>query len=318
MQRRVRAAAEELGYVPDAAARSLRAGRTYQLGLAVADIGNPTYVAMMRGIESITRAAGYRLLLHSTGAETDDEIAMLSSLRRGFVDGLIICPIRVDHRLLRALADARAPIAVVGNLPEGSLVDNVRTDSELGIRLAARHLLDTGRRRLALVNGPPDTTPGGARLAGFAAVLAGASLPGSESTIESAADFTYAAGLEAARRLLDRFTPDAVLCSNDLLALAVIRTLADRGLRVPDDVAVTGMDDSELTEMHLPSLTSVSLGAEERGRWAARMLLDRIARPDLPPRREQVGPRLVIRESSRPGGGNPPAGHPDQAEEDQA
>lgn len=318
MQRRVRAAAEELGYVPDDAARSLRAGRTYQLGLAVADIGNPTYVAMMRGIESITRAAGYRLLLHSTGAETDDEIATLSSLRLGFVDGLIICPIRVDHRLLRALADARAPIAVIGNLPEGSLVDNVRTDSERGITLAARHLLDTGRRRLALVNGPPDTTPGGARLAGFRAVVAGASLPDSAGAIESAADFTYPAGLEAARRLLDRFTPDAVLCSNDLLALAVIRTLADRGLRVPDDVAVTGMDDSELTEMHLPSLTSVSLGAEERGRWAARMLLDRIARPDLPPRREQVGPRLVIRESSRPGRGNPPAGRLDQAEEDQA
>jgi LacI family transcriptional regulator len=95
-----------------------------------------------------------------------------------------------------------------------------------------------------------------------------------------------------------------VLCSNDLLAFAVIRTLADRGLHVPDDVAVTGMDDTELTEMHLPSLTSVSLEAEGRGRWAARMLLDRIDHPDVPPRREQMGPRLVIRESSLPTAGH--------------
>jgi LacI family transcriptional regulator len=305
MQQRVRAAAAQLGYVPDSAARSLRGGRTGQLGLAVADVGNPTYIAMMRGIESVTSAAGYRLLIHSSGAETGDEIAMVNSLRNRFVDGLIICPIRVNDRLLRALADASAPVAVIGKLPEDALVDNVGTDSGLGIMLAAQHLLGTGRRKLALVNGPADTTPGASRLAGFQAVVAGAGLPAADREIESAADFTYAAGLEAARRLLDRFTPDAVLCSNDLLAFAVIRTLADQGLRVPDDVAVTGMDDTELTQMHLPSLTSVSLEAAARGQCAAHMLLERIDHPDLPPRREQMGPRLVIRESSLPAAGHP-------------
>ncbi len=123
MEERVRTAAGQLGYVPDAGARSLRAGRTQQLALAVADVGNPTYVAMMRGIESKVRASGYRLLVHSTGSDSADEVSLVESLGHRYVDGLIICPIRITHELLRALASAATPVVVVGNLPEGSLVE---------------------------------------------------------------------------------------------------------------------------------------------------------------------------------------------------
>jgi len=299
MAQRVRAASAQLGYVPDAGARSLRAGRTQQLAFAVADVGNPTYVAMMRGIESITSAAGYRLLVRSTGSDVADEVSMVESLGHRYVDGLIICPIRITHELLRALAAATAPVVVVGNLPEGSLVDNVRTDSGLGVRQAVDHLLASERRRLGMVNGPPDTEPGARRQAAFDEAVRAASLPTASYDIECAADFTYAAGLEAADRLLSRFQPDAVMCGNDLIAFAVIRRLAELGRSVPGDVAVVGMDDTELAEMHLPSLTSVSLESAERGRLAACLLLDRFATPDLPPRREMVLPRLVVRESSR-------------------
>jgi LacI family transcriptional regulator len=307
MQQRVRVAVQQLGYVPDAAARSLRARRTHQLAFAVADVGNPTYVAMMRGIESVIRSAGYRLLVQSTGSDVADEVSLIDSLGHRYVDGLIISPIRVTHELLRALARATAPIVVVGNLPEGSLVDNVSTDSALGLTLAIEHLLATGRRTLALVNGPTDTTPGARRLRAFEAATAAAGLGPGESAIECADDFTYAAGLVAARRLLDRCRPDAVMCGNDLLAFAVIRTLAQLGRTVPDDVAVAGMDDTELAEMHLPSLTSVSLESATRGQLAAHMMLDRLAMPDRPLRREMVLPRLVIRESSRPLGPTSPS-----------
>jgi LacI family transcriptional regulator len=300
MRQRVREAAEQLGYVPDTAARSLRAGRTGQLAFGVADVGNPTYVAMMRGIESITRSAGYRLLVHSTGSDLADEVSLIDSLGRRYVDGLVISPIRITHEILRALARATAPIVVVGNLPEGSLVDNIRTDSGLGVTLAVDHLLETGRRALALVNGPTDTTPGTQRLRAFEAAMAASGAAASDDAIECADNFTYAAGLVAARRLLSRCQPDAVMCGNDLLAFAVIRTLAELGLRVPDDVAVVGMDDTELAQMHLPSLTSVSLESGQRGGMAAAWMLDRLADPGRPPRRETVPPRLVIRESSQP------------------
>jgi LacI family transcriptional regulator len=300
MEERVHAAAAQLGYVPDAAARSLRAGRTGQLAFAIADVGNPTYVAMMRGIESVTRASGYRLLVQSTGSDVAAEVSLIESLGRRYVDGLIISPIRITHELLRALATAAAPVTVVGNLPEGALVDNVQTDSEAGLRLAAEHLLAADARRIALVNGPVDTTPGRRRTRGFEATVAAAGLPAGDVAIEYAADFTYAAGLVAARSLLSRFRPDAVACGNDLLAFAVIRTLAELGLSVPGDVLVTGVDDTDLAEMHLPSLTSVSLESARRGSLAAAMMLGRLANPDLPPRLEQVPARLVIRESSQP------------------
>ena len=300
MEQRVRAAAGQLGYVPDAGARSLRAGRTQQLALAVADLGNPTYVAMMRGIESRVSASGYRLLVHSTGSDSADEVSLLESLGHRYVDGLIICPIRITHELLRALASAAAPVVVVGNLPEGSLVNNVRIDSAAGVRLAVDHMIATGRRSLGMVNGPTDTAPGARRLAGFGEAMRAAGLPVGPAALECAADFTYAAGLGAADRLLGRFRPDAVMCGNDLLAFAVIRKLTERGLSVPGDVTVVGMDDTDLAGMHLPTLSSVSLESAARGQLAAQLLLDRFTTPDLPPRRETVTPRLVIRESSRP------------------
>src|SRR5882762_7105766 len=93
MEQRVRSAAAQLGYVPDAAARSLRAGRTYQLAFAVADLGNPTYVDMMRGVEAVTSSSGYRLLVHSTGSDPADEISLIESLGHRYVDGLILSTI---------------------------------------------------------------------------------------------------------------------------------------------------------------------------------------------------------------------------------
>jgi LacI family transcriptional regulator len=146
-----------------------------------------------------------------------------------------------------------------------------------------------------MVNGPPDTMPGAVRGRAFQEALAAAGMAVDPASIECATDFTHTAGRAAAQRLLSRTQPDAVMCANDLIAVAVIRTLAEIGRCVPDDVAVTGMDDTELAEFHLPSITSVSLEAAALGKAAARMLLDRIADPDLPLRQEVIAPRLVVR-----------------------
>ena len=126
----------------------------------MADVGNPVYVAMIRGIESVFSGLGYRLLVHSTGSDTADEVSLIESLGKRYVDGLIIAPIRDNHRLLRALAAAAAPVVVIGNLPDGALVDSVPIDFGAGLRLAAEHLVASGRQALALVNGPDDTVPG--------------------------------------------------------------------------------------------------------------------------------------------------------------
>lgn len=306
--RRVRAAAAEVGYVPNAIARSLQARRTDLVALAVEDIGNPVYVAMMRAIESVVAESGRQLLVHATGGRVDDETALLRRLAHRYVDGMIISPIRVTGAHRDALTGTPVPVVVVGQLPGDVPVDNVRTDSRTGIRLAVDHLVAAGRRRIGFLNGPLDTVPGAARDAGFREALAGHGLPVDERLLE-VGDFHYEPGRAAAQRLLARAEPqrsrsgsqaslDALVCANDMIAVGALHTLLAAGVKVPQDVALVGMDDTELARMSFPQLSSVSLGSAARGRRAAELLLERIADPGRSPRREQVAPSLVVRASS--------------------
>ncbi|WP_425835038.1 LacI family DNA-binding transcriptional regulator [Streptomyces fractus] len=302
---KVERAAAELGYVPNAVARSLKDGRTRQLTFAMPDIGNPVYVAMVRAIQSVAKAAGYRLLLHSTDAVAEDELAVLRSLGDRTSDGLILCPIRITDAHVDALRTASGPVVVIGSLPNGVPVDSVRADSVEGVALAVRHLYETGRRRIAFVNGPADTVPGRKRGEGFRKALADCGLVYDPQLVVHT-DFDIESGAAATEALLD-LRPDAVFGANDQLALGAARALHARGLRIPEDVAVAGMDDSVLAQAGWPPLTSVDLGSTERGRRAAELLLHRLNTPPQAPgstpenptsRSTTAPPRLVVRAST--------------------
>jgi LacI family transcriptional regulator len=293
---RVRKAAEELSYVPDARARSLKVGRTFQLTLAVADVGNPVYVTMMRAVESVVSAAGYRLVVTTTGQDVVDEVALVRGMARGYADGLVISPLRVDDDLIKSIRECEVPVVVAGNVPANAGVDTVRANSPKGMALAVEHLLAAGRDRIAFVNGPVDTVPGTARAKGFAEAVKRYKLKAAGGI--EAADFTFAAGRAAGKELFKKSSPNAVICANDLIAVGVMHELAAYGLTVPEDVAVVGMDDSELAEQSFPPLTSVNLGSAERGRRAAELLLARIEDDSRAPRRIVVQPTLSVRRST--------------------
>ncbi|MEU8222511.1 LacI family DNA-binding transcriptional regulator [Kribbella sp. NPDC048915] len=296
MVERVQRAVEQLGYVPDARARSLKVGRTFQLTLAVADVGNPVYVTMMRAVEEVVSAAGYRLVVTATGPDVVDEVALVRGMARGYADGLLISPLRVDEDLVKSIRECEVPVVVAGNVPAKAGVDTVRANSPKGMLLAVDHLAYCGRTRIAFVNGPADTVPGAARAKGFGDAL---KTHGLEAVaVTEAADFTFAAGRAAAPELVKQAGFDAVICANDLLAVGLMHELAAAGLDVPGDVAVVGMDDSELAEQSFPPLTSVNLGSAERGRRAAELLLARIDDNDRTPRRIVVQPSLSIRRST--------------------
>lgn len=296
--RKVMTAAEELGYVRNAVARSLKSRRTNQVAFAMADIGNPVYLAMVRQIQPVLKAAGYRLVLHSTDAIAADEIDVLHSLGERYVDGLIMSPLRVTDAHLEMLAAARAPVVIIGSVPDGTRVDNVRADSRTGVKLALDHLHALGRRRVGLVNGPPDTVPGASRGAAYVEALETLGLPYDADLVE-VGDFYRAEGARAAAALLARRPDvDALMCANDLIALGALDVLRAAGRRVPEDVAVVGMDDTDLAAASWPSLTSVSLGSAERGKAAAELLLDRLQHGEREPRLVTVPPRLVVRAST--------------------
>jgi LacI family transcriptional regulator, galactose operon repressor len=298
MERRVRAATAALDYVPDARGRSLKGGRTMQLAFAVADIANPVYIEMMRAIEEITKAAGFRLVLHSTGSDSANEIDLIEGLGRRYADGLILSPLRITPEHLKALRAATVPIVIIGSLPDDEPLDSVRADSRRGVGLAIEHLVSEGRRSIGFVNGDPLTVPGTARQEGYRSALAVAGLKYDERLEIDGGAFTHTAGHGAARRLFSRARPDALFCADDLIAVGAMRALADLHIRVPQDVAVVGMDDTELARISMPALSSVSLGSGERARLAANLLLDRLKDPTLPPRHRTVAPYLVVRESS--------------------
>ncbi|MCZ4302574.1 LacI family DNA-binding transcriptional regulator [Microbacterium oxydans] len=293
---KVREAAAELGYVADATAQSLKRGRTNQLAYAVADIGNPVYVEMMTAIERVVSSSGYRLVLSSTGTASSS-VDVVRDLGRGYVDGMILSPLRVTDELLTALEDTPVPVVVLGRLQDGARLDTVRADSITAMRLVVDHLIAEGRRDIAFLNGPTDTTPGAFRRDGFA--TAAAAHPSVTTRSVDTEDFTIAAGYEAAHRVLrEGRRPDAIVAANDLIAIGALRAAEDIGCTIPGDIAVTGIDNTELAAVVRPGLTSVDLGAEERGRVAAELLLARISEPARAAHTVTVAPSLFVRGSS--------------------
>lgn len=295
---KVRAAASALGYIPDATARALKMGRTLQLAYAVDDIGNPVYVEMMKAIQSVVAGPGYRLMISSAGG-VDENTELIRSLSKGYADGLILSPLRVTDALVAEIRSSHVPVVVIGRLPEGSGVDTVMTDSSLGVALAVQHLAEGGRRNLGFLNGPLGTTPGDARQRGFdTALVANPTLRQDAITAE---DFTVAEGYKAACALLERnaLDPlDAIVAANDLLAIGALHAAHDFGIDVPGDLAVTGMDDTDLARVFQPTLTSVNLGSSERGTRAAELLLARVENPGRRATTVVIPPTLSVRRSS--------------------
>jgi LacI family transcriptional regulator, galactose operon repressor len=291
-------AAEAVGYVPNAAARSLRSRRTDQILFAMPDVANPVYTAMVSTIQEVARTGGFRLLLHSTGANAEDELETIRDLKRRFVDGLILCSLEIGDEHRRELERATVPVVVISGPAASTRVDTVRADSRKGAAEAVRHLHEVGRRRIAFVNGPPNTAPGSSRRLGYLDGLRDCGLEVDDALVEIADDFMVEPGRAAAERLLARVRPDAIFCANDLVAVGTLAALRAANLDVPGDVAVVGMDDTPLAEHTWPPLTTVDLGTAERARLAADLLLKRIEQPGRRRRSLGVEPRLVVRASS--------------------
>jgi LacI family transcriptional regulator len=298
---RVTEAAEEIGYVPNAAAHSLRSRRTGQIAFAMPDIGNPVYTTMVASIQEVAQTRGWRLMLHSTGADAEDELAMVRDLKHRFADGLILASLHLTDVHADELRRAAVPVVVIGQPTKGTPVDTVRAHSRKGAADAVRHLHAVGRRRIAFVNGPQHTVPGTFRRRGYLDGLRSCGLERDEELIEVASDFMIEPGRSAAECLIGRTRPDAILCANDLLAVGALTALRAAGRQIPGDVALVGMDDSALCEVTWPRLTSVDLGSAERARVAAELLLERIENPSIETRVVSVEPRLVVRASSGTG-----------------
>jgi LacI family transcriptional regulator len=295
---RVHEAMRELGYVPDATARSLRIGRTDTIGLVVPDNSNPFFAALARWIEEAGFESGYTTILANSNERPDREHRYVSTLVSKRVDGLILSPSRGDHGTLsRLLQNANIPVVVVDRDAALPNADVVLYDNEGGSFEATRYLLELGHTRIGCVAGPADASSATERVTGFRRAIAEAGLP-EQLVVE--ADFHFTGGREATARLLDtgqQFT--ALFAANDLMAAGTIRELEARGIAVPDDVSVIGFDDAPLAEMISPALTTMRQPLQEMAHAAVSLLLSRVTSGDGgAPVRKVLATSLVIRDST--------------------
>ena len=297
-ERRVGAAIIDLGYQPNSAARALKVRKSEQICLSFDDFGNPAYVLMTRGVGHVLSSTKFRLILSSAFSSVEEIIKHLETMGRGFADGLIISPIYNDIRIAKLISELQIPVVLIGTLPKGLDVDNVSVDSAAGVDMAVEHLTATGRRQIALINGPISTNPGIRRKAAFEKALTNRGLTLSDDSVVQADSFSPEAGYWAISKIrsLKRF--DAIICGNDQLAAGAMKSCFEKGIKIPSDVALIGFDDIDLASLLRPTLTSVDLRAEERGEIAANLMLDRLANPNRPSKQITVAPKLIIREST--------------------
>ena len=296
-RRRVEAAIEAVAYRPNALARSLRSGRSQTFGLILPDSGNPFFAEVGREIQLAAFDAGFSVFLCNTENDPAKEQRSVNLLTHTRVDGLVL--VAVDERgdALRGLLHQRVPVVVMDRERPDLPLDTVLTDHREGGRLATRHLVALGHRRIGLVAGPAGLSPSELRLAGHRQALEEAGLP-FRSELVRHGDFHPESGRAAARALLAHpRSPTAILACNDLMALGVLRAAAESGRGVPQDLAVVGYDDIELAAFTVPPLTSVAQPRREMGRAAVRLLINRLAGPGLPPQQALLPVSLTVRRS---------------------
>ncbi len=301
---RVRRAVDELGYRPNATARRLRTGRSGIIALAVPELGNPYFADLAAAVIDAAAHHGRTVLLDHTAGLRAEETLVSQGFRSHLIEGLILSPIRLEAEdLLRR--PARPPLVLLGEREYDAPFDHIAIDNVAAARLAVRHLIGLGRRRIAFVGARRDSRrqPAHLRLRGWREeVLAAGGTP-REELVVATDGYDRLDGAVAMTRLLDLpEPPDAVFAYNDLVALGALRVLAERGVRVPEEVAVVGFDDIEEGAYGAVTLTTVAPDKAAIARLAVDCLVARIeAAPDRPParpRRILPGHALVVREST--------------------
>jgi LacI family transcriptional regulator len=298
LRRRVLDAMGELGYRPNALARSLRRQKTHTIGMIVPDSANPFFAEVARGIEDTCFEQGYSVILGNSDGDLGKELLYTNVLAEKQVDGILFVAAGTSTEHIRALQARRMPLVVVDRHIPSVDVDSVLTDNAHGGWLATHHLVELGHRRIGCIAGPSDVTPSADRITGYRQALHEGGIAVDEALIVKG-DFQYESGYRAAHQLLAiDDPPTAVFTCNDLMAVGAISAALELRRQVPADLSVVGFDDVRLASFTNPPLTTVAQPKYEMGVMAATMLLERLQNRDMPPRQRLLDTSLLTRQST--------------------
>ncbi|MGP4033695.1 LacI family DNA-binding transcriptional regulator [Pseudarthrobacter sp. 1C304] len=297
---RVLQAIYELGFVRNDAARQLRAGHSRTIGVVVLDVGNPFFTSLVRAAEDAAAVNGSAVLLGDSGHDANREAHYIDLFQEQRVQGLLISPVGDVADRLDALRQRGVPTVLVDRLADEDRFSSVSVDDDAGGYLAARHLLDLGRRKLAFVGGPLSIRQVSDRLLGARRAVAevdGAALEALDSDGQS-----VLSGRGVGNRLVGRGAgdmPDGIFCANDLLALGVMQSLTMmNGVRIPEDVALIGYDDIDFAASAVVPLSSIRQPTDAIGRTAVELLTEELDAKHPRHRAVVFTPELVVRQST--------------------
>jgi len=296
---RVLAAAAELGYQPNAVARSLRTRRSNTVGVLVPDLTNPLFPPMVRGLADRLESHGYVALIGNTDGDDARGRRVFEQMRARHVDGYVLATAHLHDPLLEDAGRAGVPVVLMNRVAANEDFPAVTVDNESGVRLAVQYLVGLGHRNIGCIAGPQDVSTGLARYHGFQSAMTDAGLDMADEWLAFARSFSIDEGYRCARQILaagGRCT--AVAAGNDMLAVGCYRALDEAGLSCPGDLSVVGFNDMPFIDMLRPPLTTVTFSHQQVGAQAADLLIERLNGGTGPAKVVYVAPELIIRGSA--------------------
>ncbi|GAB3002428.1 LacI family transcriptional regulator [Amycolatopsis acidiphila] len=299
-RRRVEEALAATGYRPNVGARNLRRGRTGFLALMVPELNIPYFGELAGLVLTAAQKRGWSVLIEQTQGTRDRERTTLASLGPHLVDGALVHPEALEASDFRGVAGG-IPMVMLGEHAIDVPIDRVAIDNVKAARTAVTHLAGLGRRRIAAIGRNPARGTSELRMAGYRSALAAAGLSYVEELVAPAEKYHRAHGAAAMKALLALpAPPDAVFCFNDLLAIGALRSVAELGLRVPEDVAIVGFDNNEESAFSVPALSTVAPDKTALAETAIDLVCRRITGETAAPPQHVLTPfALEVRESTR-------------------
>jgi LacI family transcriptional regulator len=300
LAKRVWKVVEQLGYYPNTQARALVSGKSRIFGLVVSEITNPFFPEIVQTFEDLAVQNGYEILLTSTVHDTS---RMKSSVRRMIerrVDGVAILTFGMEESLMDDLRLRKVPLVFVDVGPEAPRVSNIRVDYLNGIRQAVQHVVALRHASIAFISGPSHLKSAAARKEAFCQSMNEIGLE-VEPEMLALGDHTMEGGMRALGELMKgKNPPTAVLCSNDMTAIGVMRQAYELGITVPEELSVIGFDDIRLSEFITPPLTTVQMSQTELARTAFTALMNEVSQETPSERRREyrLKTNLVLRRST--------------------
>lgn len=307
LEARVNEAIKELKYEVNPAGRGLKSNRTNQVGVIVPSFSQVFFPRVLKGIHEAGANYGYQVLVFETGGDIEKEKQQVGFLQHGRVDGIIIasyanCENISDREYIRRLGHIQSrgkkiPVATLENALD-PLLDAVVIDNKKAALKAVNYLLELGHRQIAHIAGPERIQIGEYRRIGYERAINSAGLKPKRELIAQG-DFSPLSGYKCMKKLLDsgvEFT--AVFVANDQMAIGAMKALMDRGKKIPDDVAVIGMDNNFPSTLVSPSLSTINIPKFEMGFRAMELLVGRIINPDKAPKVKTLDAALIPRRST--------------------